>query len=203
LLYSFLTSALDGDEWSATGPSHFTPEVKAAGTHRIGGAGGPLSRCGRGGEARCVEFNEQHSTASWSDVKGGRTEYNTAAEVTSTGHISERPSIRCYWNVSTGIQRKLQMKNTSIRTWCFDYLTTLLALQRLQSTENSLSRRVLTSAMSPGQLLPVFFWRESNFVTNEFFELLFNVGWRNWEKSWQNFSKGLLKRETIPKRIMY
>jgi hypothetical protein len=37
----FLTSALDGGEWSASRPGRFTPKEKAAGTHRIGGWVGP------------------------------------------------------------------------------------------------------------------------------------------------------------------
>jgi hypothetical protein len=32
-----LTSALDGDEWSATLPGRFTPRERASGTHWIGG----------------------------------------------------------------------------------------------------------------------------------------------------------------------
>jgi hypothetical protein len=37
----FLTSALDGGEWSASHPGHFTPEERAPGTHCIGGWVGP------------------------------------------------------------------------------------------------------------------------------------------------------------------
>jgi hypothetical protein len=33
----FLTSALDGDEWSASGTGHFTADKSAPGTHWIGG----------------------------------------------------------------------------------------------------------------------------------------------------------------------
>jgi hypothetical protein len=33
----FLTSALAGDEWSASRPGHFTPWERAPGTHCIGG----------------------------------------------------------------------------------------------------------------------------------------------------------------------
>jgi hypothetical protein len=36
-LYAFLTSALDGSEWSASCPSHFTRRDRATGTHWIGG----------------------------------------------------------------------------------------------------------------------------------------------------------------------
>jgi hypothetical protein len=32
-----LTSALDGGEWSASRPGHFTPKERAPGTHWIGG----------------------------------------------------------------------------------------------------------------------------------------------------------------------
>jgi hypothetical protein len=38
-----LTSALDGGEWSAPHPSHFTPREIAPGTHWIGGWVGPRS----------------------------------------------------------------------------------------------------------------------------------------------------------------
>jgi hypothetical protein len=38
---SFLTSALDGSEWSASRPCRFTPEEEASGTHWIGGSVGP------------------------------------------------------------------------------------------------------------------------------------------------------------------
>jgi hypothetical protein len=37
IVHAFLTSALDGGEWSASRPSHFTPRERASGTHRIGG----------------------------------------------------------------------------------------------------------------------------------------------------------------------
>jgi len=36
-LHAFLTSALDGGEWSASRPGHFTLREKAPGTHWIGG----------------------------------------------------------------------------------------------------------------------------------------------------------------------
>jgi hypothetical protein len=36
-----LTSALDGDEWSASHPGRFTPKERASGTHWIGGWMGP------------------------------------------------------------------------------------------------------------------------------------------------------------------
>jgi hypothetical protein len=35
----FLTSALDGDEWSDSRTDHFTPGEKSPGTHWIGGSG--------------------------------------------------------------------------------------------------------------------------------------------------------------------
>jgi hypothetical protein len=37
----FLTSALDGGEWSASGPCRFTPGKGASSTHCIGGWVGP------------------------------------------------------------------------------------------------------------------------------------------------------------------
>jgi hypothetical protein len=36
----FLTSAIDGGEWSASRPGHFTPGETAPGTHFIGGTAG-------------------------------------------------------------------------------------------------------------------------------------------------------------------
>jgi len=36
-----LTSTLDGGEWSASRPRHFTPRERAPGTHWIGGWVGP------------------------------------------------------------------------------------------------------------------------------------------------------------------
>jgi hypothetical protein len=36
-LHKFLTSALDGGEWSASLPDRFTPRERAFGTHWIGG----------------------------------------------------------------------------------------------------------------------------------------------------------------------
>jgi hypothetical protein len=39
--YVCLTSALVGDEWSASHPGRFTPEERAPGTHWIGGWVGP------------------------------------------------------------------------------------------------------------------------------------------------------------------
>jgi hypothetical protein len=35
--HTFMASALDGDEWSASRPSHFTPREREPGTHWIGG----------------------------------------------------------------------------------------------------------------------------------------------------------------------
>jgi hypothetical protein len=40
-LYAFLTSALEGDEWSVSRPGRFTPRERAPGTHWIGGWVGP------------------------------------------------------------------------------------------------------------------------------------------------------------------
>jgi hypothetical protein len=40
-LRAFLISAVDGGEWSASGPSRFTPRERAPGTHWIGGWLGP------------------------------------------------------------------------------------------------------------------------------------------------------------------
>jgi hypothetical protein len=40
-IHIFLTSALVGGEWSASGPGHFTPGERASGTHWIGGWVGP------------------------------------------------------------------------------------------------------------------------------------------------------------------
>jgi hypothetical protein len=37
----FLTSALDGGEWSASCPSHITPRERAPPTHSVGGWVGP------------------------------------------------------------------------------------------------------------------------------------------------------------------
>jgi hypothetical protein len=36
-LHTFLTSVLDGDEWSASRPGRFTPGEGAHGTHWLGG----------------------------------------------------------------------------------------------------------------------------------------------------------------------
>jgi hypothetical protein len=36
-IHIFLTSALVGDEWSASRPCRFTPRKRAPGTHLIGG----------------------------------------------------------------------------------------------------------------------------------------------------------------------
>jgi hypothetical protein len=40
---SFLISALDGGEWSASGSSYLTPGERATGTHWIGGWVGPTA----------------------------------------------------------------------------------------------------------------------------------------------------------------
>jgi hypothetical protein len=49
---TFLTSALEGGEWSASRPGRFTPMERAPGTHWIGGGVGPQSRSGNGGEEK-------------------------------------------------------------------------------------------------------------------------------------------------------
>jgi hypothetical protein len=40
-IHTFLTSALDGGEWTASHPGRFTPGERAPGTHWIGGWVGP------------------------------------------------------------------------------------------------------------------------------------------------------------------
>jgi hypothetical protein len=40
-LHAFLTSAVDGGEWSASRSGHFTPKERGRGTHSIGGWVGP------------------------------------------------------------------------------------------------------------------------------------------------------------------
>jgi hypothetical protein len=47
--YNSLTSALDRGEWSASRPSHFTPEERAPWYPLDRSLGGPQSRSGRGG----------------------------------------------------------------------------------------------------------------------------------------------------------
>jgi len=44
-LHSFLTSALDGSQWSASRPGHFTPEIRASGTYWIGDWGEGPEAC--------------------------------------------------------------------------------------------------------------------------------------------------------------
>jgi hypothetical protein len=41
IMKAYLTSALDGGEWSASRPGHFTPRERAPGTRWIGGWVGP------------------------------------------------------------------------------------------------------------------------------------------------------------------
>jgi len=51
-LYEFLTSALDGDEWSASRFGRFTPRTRASGIHwRLGGT---HSQSGRSGEEKKI-----------------------------------------------------------------------------------------------------------------------------------------------------
>jgi len=47
-----LTSALDGGEWSASHPGHFTPQGKSPWYPLDGKLGGPQSRSGHGGEEK-------------------------------------------------------------------------------------------------------------------------------------------------------
>jgi hypothetical protein len=46
-IYIFLTSALAGDEWSASRPGRFIPGVRAPGIQMDRRLGGPESRSGR------------------------------------------------------------------------------------------------------------------------------------------------------------
>jgi hypothetical protein len=61
-LHAFLTSALDGSEWSASRPGHFIHGERALGTHCIGGWVG--SRVGLDAVAKipshCRESNTGH-----------------------------------------------------------------------------------------------------------------------------------------------
>jgi hypothetical protein len=53
LLHAFLTSALDGGDWSASNPRRFNPRERAPGTQWIGGwVCLPQSRSGRCGEEK-------------------------------------------------------------------------------------------------------------------------------------------------------
>jgi hypothetical protein len=47
-----LTSALDGGEWSASRPGHFTPRERALGIDWLRRLGGPQSQSGRSGEKK-------------------------------------------------------------------------------------------------------------------------------------------------------
>jgi hypothetical protein len=51
-LHAFLTSALDGGEWSASRPGRFTPRDRAPGIHWIGGWVGPRAVLDTGGEEK-------------------------------------------------------------------------------------------------------------------------------------------------------
>jgi hypothetical protein len=48
----FLTPKLDGSEWLASRPSHFTPKESASGTHSIKKLVGPQNRSGLHGEEK-------------------------------------------------------------------------------------------------------------------------------------------------------
>jgi hypothetical protein len=49
-LHAFLTSALDGGEWSASRPGHFTPKERAFPRYPLDS--GPQNRSGSGGEEK-------------------------------------------------------------------------------------------------------------------------------------------------------
>jgi hypothetical protein len=51
-VYAFLTSALDGGEWSASRSGRFTPGVRSRGTHWIGGWVVPRAVLGSSGEEK-------------------------------------------------------------------------------------------------------------------------------------------------------
>jgi hypothetical protein len=65
-LHSFLTLALDGDEWSASRPCRFTPGVGAPGTHWIGGWVDPrggldaVAKRKKSHQCPCRELNPDH-----------------------------------------------------------------------------------------------------------------------------------------------
>jgi hypothetical protein len=52
----FLTSALDGGEWSASRPCRFTHRERAPRTHWIGGWVGPQNRSERYGEEKKISY---------------------------------------------------------------------------------------------------------------------------------------------------
>jgi hypothetical protein len=62
-LHTFLTSALDGDEWSVSHLSHFMPKQRAPGTHWIRGWVGP--RAGLD-----VVENRNPSVPAWNQTMG-------------------------------------------------------------------------------------------------------------------------------------
>jgi len=53
----FLTSELDGGEWSASRPGRFTLRVRVPGTHWIGGWVGPRAAVDGGGGKVVHDFN--------------------------------------------------------------------------------------------------------------------------------------------------
>jgi len=76
-LHALLISALDGGEWSASRPDHFTHREKAPGIPLDRRLGGPQSRCGRGGEEKnsTVSKAVQNTVLLYSFVKMG-TKHN-------------------------------------------------------------------------------------------------------------------------------
>jgi hypothetical protein len=55
-LHTFITSAIQGGEWSCSRHSHFIPGLRALGTHWMKGLVGPQSRSGRCGEEEKNSF---------------------------------------------------------------------------------------------------------------------------------------------------
>jgi hypothetical protein len=68
-LHAFLTSALDGGDWSASRPGRFAPTERAPGTHWIGGCVGPRA------VLDAVQMNKCHfcGTQRYSSVFGNPT----------------------------------------------------------------------------------------------------------------------------------
>jgi hypothetical protein len=156
-LHAFLTSTLDGDEWSASRPGRFTPPQEKSHWYPLDRrVGGPQNRSGRGGEGKnsqplpvleppIIQPVVEHHTTELSRLHSpGRTEENYEA----THHLSSlHEQFLCFDEVFSGYQpRKVSMEPTfrSLMMWIEMVLETSVSyryLSRLIAREDFIEFR--------------------------------------------------------------
>jgi hypothetical protein len=123
------TSVLDGGEWSASRPSHFTPwkEPLVA----VGRLGGPQSRSGHGGEEKNSQLWMYWISSRGQPTRDGPPAWVLGERITN----ADRKILRMLWKI---IQGPKELVLYGCETWSL----TLRKEHRLRVFENRVLRRI-------------------------------------------------------------